>query len=123
MSKIGELRAQLAALEAEEIEATERPVNDPELKAAAAQIAKEYKGLHPGEPLAWRIQEDGTLTVVLKTGPKINAPIPPKSVMRKIAEAVKGEIDSTDGISQAEGSLAGKALQQAGKGKPAGGKK
>lgn len=49
-----------------------RPTRDPALKAAAIDVTTEA-----GEPLSWRIQPDGTLTVILPSGKKINRPMPP----------------------------------------------
>jgi hypothetical protein len=48
--------------------------NDPKYKAAAMAITAESG--EAGEPLSWRIQEDGTLTVILPSGKKINRPLP-----------------------------------------------
>ena len=52
----------------------DRIQDDPKYKAAALLITADAG--EEGAPMAWRIQEDGTLTVILPSGKKINRPLP-----------------------------------------------
>jgi hypothetical protein len=52
----------------------ERIPDDPKYNAAAKAVTKEAG--EEGEPLSWCIQQDGTLTVILPSGKKINRPTP-----------------------------------------------
>ena len=47
--------------------------NDPRYQSAANAIAKEFNG---NQAMAWRLEDDNTLTVVVFPGPKINRPLP-----------------------------------------------
>lgn len=100
---------------------TERIPDDPKYKTAAANIAASFateqaalslqgkphnKGNH--QAISWCIQEDGSLTVVLESGPKINREL---GVVAKLTAKLAGQIDTTDGTDSDEASLAGKALQ------------
>lgn len=46
--------------------------NDPRYQKAAEEISAAHES---APPLSWRIQEDGTLTIILANGKKINEPI------------------------------------------------
>jgi hypothetical protein len=91
----------------------ERIPNDPQYADAAEKIAAQ----HHSQPLGWRVQEDGTLTVALVSGPKVNA-----APLGKARPARLTIIDTYDGVDPAEASAAGAALAQAKK-PPKGGKK
>lgn len=80
-----------------------RPTRDPALEADA--IAITFAAGEAGHPLSWRMQPDSTLTVVLPSGKKINRPIP---TVKGVAKTIRFD----DGISKAEASTAGKALQK-----------
>jgi hypothetical protein len=81
-----------------------RPTKDPDLKAAAIDVTA--KSGETGSPLSWRIQPDGTLTVILPSGKKINRPLP------KGYKPAAVTIKLSDGIDDKEATLAGKALQK-----------
>ena len=84
--------------------------NDPRYKAAADFIAAKFKAIQSiaamqqkghikgkHTALAWMVQPDGTLTVILESGPKLNEEIPSLATIKQGVSALIKSIEDPTG--------------------------
>ena len=84
--------------------------NDPHYKAAADFIAAKFKALQSiaamqqkghikgkHTALAWMVQPDGTLTVILESGPKLNEEMPSMATIKQGVSALIKSIEDPTG--------------------------